>query len=505
MNLLWKKEKSGLHFDLFPKRSSEDALVHKFKTMAAVSGCQKNNAISKRLREMGNGLLAEKNWYAGMMYYNRSLRYAELGTENVSLAYANRSVCFLKMEMYDKCLNDIELAIKANYPKRLMEKLEERRVFCLQQLSKAKPIELSAPKLDFDADENIPGMANVLQMQCNEQFGRHFIAKCDIDVGKVVMLEEAFVTSIVTKPGLSICEACYKAKTNFIACPKCTTALFCDQTCAEDPLHQIRCERSSPSDDPHVEFTARTVVHAMNMFSSIDDLMDFVQFVVEEKRKGVPSSIIEPKDKYRMFLKMNLSVNPTKYVSPIDRGKQVFEILLLKFNDLFNTKKKERFLMHLCVMHAYIVLCNTFQNPTTGAVLLLHNHINHSCVPNVIYKVAENKGIGTTLRRIKKGQQLFIQYGMDGRSRHVRQKMLNEHFDFKCKCERCKNHNFPVSCDRVKADPQVQQLAKEVQAFLANDFDDDIPKCAILKQMCLEILKKYADFPWCTELDGMRF
>lgn len=144
------------------------------------------------------------------------------------MAYANRSFCFLKLEKYEQCLVDIELAINANYPQSSVGKLEKRREFCLKEMTKASANDQIAPELDFDLDENFPGMSNVLRMNYNEKFGRHFVAKCDIDVGKVVMVEEAFITTTMPRGRSSVCDTCSKHAANFIACPLCNGALFCN-------------------------------------------------------------------------------------------------------------------------------------------------------------------------------------------------------------------------------------------------------------------------------------
>lgn len=151
-----------MFIDIFASldKTSEFRLCNQFRFMDAFEENSKDNSESTKLRQLGNTKIKEADWYYAMTYYNQSLRYAEIGTENVSLAYANRSLCFLKLEMYDECLIDIKLAIEAKYPQRLMPKLEERREFCLkQQISGTKLAKIEVPQLDFEADKNFPGMA----------------------------------------------------------------------------------------------------------------------------------------------------------------------------------------------------------------------------------------------------------------------------------------------------------------------------------------------------------
>lgn len=499
--MLWKKDANGLHTNIF---------ANKRVTPSSIRKCQKNNDISTKFRQLGNARFVEKDWRDAMVMYNNSLRFAEINTDNVGLAYANRSTCFLKLEMYDKCLVDTELAIKSNYPQNKIEKLEERQVFCLERIKNANSDAKGGPTLDFEADENFPGMANVLQMECNKEFGRHFVAKCDIDVGKTIVVDEAFVTTHMMQGGLNICSACFKNATNFIACTNCTEALFCDQSCAEHDLHKIECNNVC-SHDSIIYFT-RSIVRAISMFDDVKDLMEFVMTVVNEKSglKDAPRSIADMKSKYRLFLELNLWLSDTEKSSMIDRGAAVFEILM-KMSEVktkFSTQNQKRFLMHLCVMHAYIVLSNSFQKPVNGGIYLLLNHFNHSCAPNALKSLYENKAVVITSRRIKKGDQVFISYGkkyFQTMVRDERQQALYKDFGFWCKCEKCENKNWPTESLLIQNDPKYQSLWKEVRFNDLEVFQKDRAKCSKVKQGFLDLLIKYSNLAWCGELEMAAF
>src|ERR1700753_3100604 len=113
MENLWKKESNAadaIYIDLFSSFGLRGQTTAETKFLP-----RKCNDISTKLRNEGNILFERKLWSAAMEKYNESLCFAEIGTENVSLIFANRSTCFLRLKMYEKCLNDIELAKKANY------------------------------------------------------------------------------------------------------------------------------------------------------------------------------------------------------------------------------------------------------------------------------------------------------------------------------------------------------------------------------------------------------
>lgn len=141
---MWKKEShepSALYVDLFKATLMDPELT-------GFISAGKSNAIADNHRIAGNQLFVQQKWSEALDKYNDSLRYAEFGSESLSFAYANRSSCFLHLEKYDDCLADIESAIKANYPARLMAKLEQRKAECMAKRAQ-DPITKRKPELSY--------------------------------------------------------------------------------------------------------------------------------------------------------------------------------------------------------------------------------------------------------------------------------------------------------------------------------------------------------------------
>lgn len=144
MNFLWKKDRNGTSYiDIFASinKNSVEKMLEELKIGIAVKRNEKSNQLSTKYRQEGNTRFTNGNYRMAMKFYNLSLRFAEIGTDNVGLAYANRSHCFLKLGMFDKCITDIKMATMANYPKDKMSKLNSRHAYCLQQLENEKPNE----------------------------------------------------------------------------------------------------------------------------------------------------------------------------------------------------------------------------------------------------------------------------------------------------------------------------------------------------------------------------
>lgn len=148
------------------------------KHLVGMMGKPKNNHGSKLCREVGNKKFAEDKLIEAIGLYNRAICAAkDVSSELVGLAYANRSACFFKLKMYEKCLEDINLAKEANFPQRLMAKLDKRRDDCLSFIEAGcHPVPVPfQPQLSFETHPKFMGMASVLKIKRNEEFGSHII------------------------------------------------------------------------------------------------------------------------------------------------------------------------------------------------------------------------------------------------------------------------------------------------------------------------------------------
>lgn len=208
MDYLWKKENNqkASYIDLFEKFkfkyenefASWNFFLHDtvdiFNTQHQF---EKSNKKSIEFLEQGHQKFKVENWSGAMESYNQSLCFAEVGSEYESLAYAGRSACFFHMEFYGKAMNDIEMSLKNDEIQRnttMMQRLENRRGECIKKIRYGMQLEKPIPKLSFTADERYPCMANVLEIRENDEFGRYIVAKCDIDVGKTVMVSRVYAS-----------------------------------------------------------------------------------------------------------------------------------------------------------------------------------------------------------------------------------------------------------------------------------------------------------------------
>lgn len=94
-------------------------------------------------------------------------------------------------------------------------------------------------------------------------------------------------------------------------------------------------------------------------------------------------------------------------------------------------------ILHMCSKY----ICNAFMFNKKPTILFQGSIFNHSCLPNVIFGEKENKIFFSTVRNIKKGEELCDNYIDIIRSKNKRQDILLKQYDFSCECERCKKDN----------------------------------------------------------------
>lgn len=513
MGLLWKKESTsadGQFIDLFANFNRKQSVQewdrqiaasdwkHRFLDMAMKPG--KNNIISDKFRTEGNKYFKKDLWVEAMDMYNQSLCFAETGTNNVSFVYANRATCFLNMKEYEKCLKDIDSAVKANYPEHLMPKLMKRKNDCIKFMKKNANKPAFDPKLSFSADAQFPCMANVLEIQRNDEYGRHVVAKCDIDVGQTVLVEENFV-SIAAGFDRVNCFECLQIKQNFIPCATCSDAVFCSVDCQNrSEIHKISCDANVHRMPNNVRYIAKSILIALNSFKNAKEMMDFVENVLSERKTQVPTAANDVRSKYALFLCLQPSPEAALDIETVYK---VFTGLLdVTFvKAMFDSTQSQRFLMHLIGEHFLIISNNSYGGSLSsassiGTTALVMSLFNHACAPNVFNSSMANKEICITMRPIKKGEQLFVKYLCGNRTTRQRQEILLKQWGFICKCDKCVPHCSEADRRMMKSDPCFKALLPSA-SFEFYDVTD-FPQ---LTNKCVPFLQKYGHLPWSEEMD----
>lgn len=160
----------------------------------------KSDQLSSALRVEGNKLYSARNFFEALVKYNASLCHAPKQSENLGLAYANRSAVFLEMKLFKKTLNNIELAKNNNYPLENIEILEKRREKCVAMMTQqAKINESSFFKLSYKPNKKLPFAVECLELRSNEKFGKYIVTNKNIKVGDILVLERPFCSVLLSE------------------------------------------------------------------------------------------------------------------------------------------------------------------------------------------------------------------------------------------------------------------------------------------------------------------
>lgn len=449
-NVLWKKDGFGsdLYIELFTGRGY---LMHMnigkvdikevfdypgqpYKTSLHLKD-SKDDEESTKEREEGNKLFDKKEYFGAMIKFNNAIRLAPNNSNELGLAYANRSSCFFHLKMFDECLVDIELAKKSNYPADLLYKLNDR-VSKVNYLLASKQIKKNGhrphePVLSFNEQKDFPGVAECLTIEKNNKFGHHVVTTQDLFVGQTILVEQPYSIAHTASESKrrDRCMYCFKECSNFLPCSNCVSVLYCNEECMAKSFHKYHCDLWVPEPDKNrFRLVLETFFRINNAFPDIDVLIRTVELLL----RGKPMTSLTSTEQWKFCQLFRLITNhDKKYDEQAEKLREIanhcyFAVVLFnpilkdKFKQLRHRRFLEHFMLHLCHIceHAYDM--NEFfmededesavdfeSNHYANGMFLFGNFINHSCVPNVLRLMVDNQLVWKVIRPIQRGEQLF--------------------------------------------------------------------------------------------------
>lgn len=500
--VLWQKEcrsENGCYNELFPTGSSLNNPVDRHLA--------KNDSLSSQFRADGNKKFKANLWREAMELYNKSLRFATERSENISLAYANRSACFLYLKKYNECLIDVELAKQANYPQRLMSKLDQRKADCLKQMSIAPQAEKrTKPVMLFAPNDKFACMANVLEIRTNDEFGKHIVTNQNLEVGQIIFAEEVFVCELENRER-SNCETCLRPMMNFSPCSGCSDAMFCSDHCLKlNCVHEIECG-SLYSSIPGAKQLLQTIYLGISAFDeNIEELMKFVEKCVFSRDFNSLEDVEGKQLAYGRFLKL-AALQKEKNPNVVSSVYQI-ALLIPKIKQLFDKKQKQRFLMHLLLQNYRVIQTNGMVHRTRETnediradisfLGIFFSLFNHACYHNMNMQLYENQIIGYVTRPIEKGEQIFVRYEhfIYRFSLNERRKFLWEKFKFECKCSLCVPCVKPSDVLKMQSDPIYQMFG----LASAETSLTDPKRREFFRETFRQFLCKYGRLPYSLEI-----
>lgn len=161
----------------------------------------KSDEKAVSFRAEGNKLYSEKNFFEALLKYNESLCFATLESENLGLAYANRSAVFFEMKLLGNSLKNIALAQDFHYPQEKMETLTQRKAKC-QEMSKQQMPLINAWnffKLSHKANRKLRYAVDCLEFRSNDKYGKHIVTSRNLKVGDILVIEKPFCSVLLSE------------------------------------------------------------------------------------------------------------------------------------------------------------------------------------------------------------------------------------------------------------------------------------------------------------------
>lgn len=521
---LWQKESnrsSAFYADILRKPNPKRSLFPSKLTFSSTNQVNsadnfevKSTELAIEYRKIGDAHFVQKKWNTAYEWYNRTICHADQNTFHFSTAYAKRAQCFFNLGLYKACMTDLCLAEQSGLPKDLYPELERHKQTCQMRIKQCIDIngvdEMSniVPKLSYQANHKFPEMANVLQINWNERFGRHIMAEDAIDVGKIVIVEKGFVST--TTDYYTKCCICLTGDTNLIPCTKCTKAMLCKR-CVRERFHQIECELQSSlnvDENPWLWKLIRSMINAIYIFSTIDEMIHFVEESVTSADLVIPSAIFDRRSKYRAFLQLDTKPSFKLALIPIVTQLHTAITTNKTIGRTFSTTKHRRFLAHLIFHHISVIekfatnvngdngkICADITTPITS-------YLNHSCAPNVAKFLLGDTVIVVVMRPIAKNEQLFVCYCDIQKCYNDRQQILYEKYGFRCNCERCIRGLFSPTYDtnfdyQYQFDP-IEEFVHRNFMYLGNENQD---KRKQLNEHITHVLQQFGRTTWNYQIN----
>ena len=156
----------------------------------------KSTADAIEHRNRGNKLFQSGNDREALNLYTKSISFAPDNSEELALAYSNRSAVLYRLAKYDLCIRDINLALKKDLSEDVRTKLENRKTKCLAQVESKKKMVNGGSSYLADLIEDDPlsvcrnfdnplllSSSSKIKLACDERWGRYMVAAKDIEPG----------------------------------------------------------------------------------------------------------------------------------------------------------------------------------------------------------------------------------------------------------------------------------------------------------------------------------
>lgn len=415
-------------------------VLKKTQQLPYVSKKQKDGILSTEERKRGNIAFEMGNLQLALLCYNHAILLAPNNSQELKLAFSNRSAIFQKWKLYEACLQDIDICFSKGCPADIVDKLQKRRkeVVCLAPNNEVKYfLNNLSKKFTQCASSNleIPCASSDIKVASTDV--PIIVASRDIKVGSVLATETSYVSYTNATNTLFCCHYCQKPSLNLIPCEGCVNALFCNEECKSKCIKEyhkyeclilhIICEICN---GPVPNLMIKAVLKMRQNCKTWRELID-ASYNMGLDRMSSSSvkdifdadcifSILSQNDNRRFIYGIKYDASfvcatllhylgeiPSFFPKDIDEKKQATHALgrIMMFLSL-----------HIAYNKIYIPIEN--QNTDTYKYFNITNYgyfsmigkLNNSCTPNTIALYNNNKISLIALEPIKSGDELSISY-----------------------------------------------------------------------------------------------
>lgn len=474
-----------------------------FKSEKTISDSMKNHQLAENFSLKAVACVSANLYTEALENFNQCLRYAPNKSQVLSDAFAGRAEVYFQVQHFQRCSDNIQLAIdtslseeKCKTLKAFQEKCREKLMSISSDNSTRNLISLTKP-----AHKKIPFIADCLEVRENEIYGRFIMTTRDLSPGDVVVLEEPFYKILGPKQHNTRCAVCLQQNVlNLFPCAKCSDgesvdhfvidriintkifirftifyclrfffsllalyfllflAMFCSRVCSDSVIHRYEC--NAPKEEAFDKLLLQRMFYqAVQITGSLEELQKLMNRQTTSKTI-MDFDLSDPtdpmKDKNRILATTSLAEREPWSAEAYAKYESVTQQLQTETEDERNFLRN--YLVR-CLKSMTVNFFHFFWSPNQAegqgfALCSLAAYFAHSCDPNVEKIDVDNKFAFVVKKPIKGGEQLFMNYDRYSFLTHSlkeRQDYFTKIYTFQCACSACKD-DYPALPNLKKFD-----------------------------------------------------
>lgn len=490
----------------------------------------KSSKKADELRKLGNEKFKSGYDEMSLKLYTESIINAPHESVELSLALGNRSAVLFRLQQFEKCIRDVDLAIKnfeisQSYPKLMMRKCKalcklkkfEDGLKCFnivkdyimkdETLSSFKRSEIidvytnafyretsetvsnediktimdvSPPIVVKGENKSFPSASSVLELKISSN-NRRVITRETVEAGDILFVESPFSFVILRDDYENHCQFCCRLLTTPIACIGCVECLYCDEECREksyNSFHKWECNGRPLLHSLGVGHLAfKTVLLAVqnidsSRYKQVDEL---VTHLVNVPTYDILQYALTATVLILYLEKCTDFLTHCPAFTIEDIGFRLLRHIIQIICNAFAIKKSSVNSYELTWLELSQITYATGLYPSAAMM-------NHSCGPNIVTSFYNNLLVVRANKRIEKGEEVFNCYGPHFRrmKSEERKIILKNQFFFDCDCSYC----YSDDTDFI-TELRLFVCSKCKQPFTLKNFPEMKLKCLFCTQ-CIE-------------------